>query len=137
MNRREFIQAHVMIAYERLLKAEPNANTKLTMRFAVEQTEIAWVQLSEFGYGGKTKITISGDIDGIIDNQVNPRSRSYVDPIDQLDDGKHKNKSVEYWAEKLKEAQGNPNFDHRDTTELRNALSSAEASKMMGFGYYK
>ena len=138
MNKREFVQAHVMTAYERMLKAEPlTVDTKLTMRFAVEQTERAWVQLSDFGYGGKTKITVSGDIDGVIDSQVNPRSQSYVDPMDQLDDGKHKNKSVEYWAAKLKEAQGNPNFDHRDTTEIRNAMTSAEVSKMVGFGYYK
>ena len=137
MNKREFVQAHVLSAYARLLKEEPTTNTKLIMRFAVEQTERAWAQLSDLGYGGKTKITVSGDIDGLIDSQVNPVSQSYVDPMDQLDDGKHQNKSVEYWTAKLKEAQGNPNFDHRDTTEIRNALTSAEVSKMVGFGYYK
>ena len=138
MNKREFVQAHVMCAYERMLKAEPlTVNTKLTMRFAVEQTERAWAQLSDFGYGGKTKITISGDTDGTIDSQVNPVSQNHIDPMDLLDDGKHENKSVEYWAEMLKEAQGNPKFDHRDTTEIRNAMTSAEVSKMVGFGYYK
>ena len=135
MNKKEFIQSNIMIAYERLLKEETlTAGNALTMSIAVKQLETAWFQLSDLGYGGKTHITISGDPGGTL---VQRKATINVDPIILLDDGKHQNQSVEYWTKKLKEAQGNPNFDHRDQTEIRTALTSAEVSKSMGFGYYK
>ena len=135
MNKKEFIQSNIMIAYERLLKEETlTAGNALTMSIAVKQLETAWFQLSDLGYGGKTHITISGDPGGTL---VQRKATINVDPIILLDDGKHQNQSVGYWRIKLKEAHGNPSFDHKALTEIRNALSSAETSRRMGFGFYK
>ena len=136
MNKREFVQAHVMAAYERLItEATEVVDTTLTMRIAVNQVERAWVQLSDLGYGGKTKITGSVDtVEVIVQHTPIPRD---IDQLALLDDGKHLNKSVEHWTAKLKEARGNKNSDCQDLVYLRTALTSAEVSKVMGFGYYK
>ena len=136
MTKKEFIQTHAMAAYERLItEATEVVNTTLTMRIAVNQVERAWSQLTDLGYGSATKIT----------SAMHQQVTTNTDPMVSLDDGLHplldnglhQNKSVEYWTKKLKEAQGNPNFDHRDQTEIRTALTSAEISEVMGFGYYK
>ena len=135
MNKREFVQAHVMAAYERLItEATEVVDTTLTMKIAVNQVERAWVQLSDLGYGGKTKITGSVDPGGTL---VQRQATINTDPMVLLDDGKHLNKSVEHWTAKLKEARGSKNSDCQDLVYLRTALTSAEVSKVMGFGYYK
>ena len=128
MTKKEFIQHHAMAAYERLLKeATEVVNTALVMRIAVNQVERAYDQLSDLGYGSATKIT----------SAMHQQATTNVDPLVLLDDGKHKNQSVEYWAAKLKEAQGNKNSDCQDLVKIRTALTSAEVSRSMGFGYYK
>ena len=128
MTKKEFIQHHAMAAYERLItEATEIVNTTLTMRIAVNQVERAYDQLTDLGYGSATKIT----------SAMHQQATTNVDPLVLLDDGKHQNQSVGYWRMKLKEAHGNPSFDHKALTEIRNALSSAETSRRMGFGFYK
>ena len=125
MTKKEFIQANIIVTYERLLKTEPV--TALTMSIAVRQLEKAYDQLTSLGYGAATKIT----------STMQQQATINTDPTVLLDNGLHKNKSIEYWTAKLKEARGNKNSDCQDLVYLRNALSSAETSKMMGFGFYK
>ena len=128
MTKKEFIQTHAMAAYERLItEATEVVNTTLTMRIAVNQVERAWDQLTDLGYGSATKIT----------SAMHQQATTNTDPMVLLDDGKHQNKSVEHWTAKLKEARGSKNSDCQDLVYLRTALTSAEVSKSMGFGFYK
>ena len=128
MTKKEFIQTHAMAAYERLItEATEVVNTTLTMRIAVNQVERAWDQLTDLGYGSATKIT----------SAMHQQATTNTDPMVLLDDGKHQNKSVEHWTAKLKKARGNKNSDCQDLVKIRNALTSAETARSMGFGFYK
>ena len=127
MTKKEFIQQNIMRTYERILKEAAFPVTPLAMIVAVKQLSIAWEELTVQGYGAATKIT----------STMQQQATTNTDPKVLLDDGKHKNKSVEHWDKKLKEAQGNKDFDNRDLTEIRSALTSAEVSRSMGFGFYK